>query len=157
VEVQIDVDSPGGEIFAALEIGRLLRAEGVSLVVGRGASCLSACVFLLMGAIDRTISGHARVGIHRPALRGPQARGRGHASEDAIVAALADQLVLYAQQMHVPRTIIDAMMALPPDRVEVLSAAALATYGISTRETVALAQRRGRSQARRPPGAAHGR
>jgi hypothetical protein len=155
VAFHIDVDSPGGELFATREIGRIMRAEGTSIAVGPGASCLSACVFLLMGAIERHISGDARVGIHRPSLRAPQAGEPGHGSEDEIVAAMSEQLVLYAQQMHVPRTIIDAMMAVPPDRVKFLSAAELATYGISARDAGALEERRAHSPARLPPGAAH--
>jgi hypothetical protein len=146
VDFHVDVDSPGGEIFATLEIGRLMRAEGASIAVGQGASCLSACVFLLMGAIERHISGGARVGIHRPSLQTPQVGGQGQGRADEIVEALAEQLVLYAQQMHVPRTIIDALMAVPPDRVKLLSAAELATYGINARDAVALEERRARSQ-----------
>ena len=110
VDFHVDVDSQGGEIFATIEIGRIMRTEGASIAVGTGASCLSACVFLLMGAIERTISGDPRVVIHRPSLRAPQEGGPRQGSEDAIVAALAEQLVLYAQQVHVPRTIIDALM-----------------------------------------------
>ena len=75
-----------------------------------------------------------------------EAREKGgprHASEDEIVAAMSEQFVLYAQQMNVPRTIIDAMMLIPPDRVKLLSAA---TYGINTRDAVALEARRAHSQ-----------
>src|SRR5215471_5505885 len=129
VDFHVDVDSQGGEIFAALEIGRIMRAEGASIAVGKGASCISACVFLLMGAIERHISG-GRVGIHRPSLRAPREGGPRQGNEDEIVEAMSGQLVLYAQQMNVPRTIIDAMMLIPPDRVKLLSAAELAAYGI---------------------------
>jgi ATP-dependent protease ClpP protease subunit len=146
VDFHVDGDSQGGELFATLEIGRLMRAEGASIAVGKGASCLSACVFLLMGAIERTISGDARVGIHRPPLRAPQEGGPRQASEDGIVAAMSEQLVLYAQQMNVPRTIIDVLMLVPPDRVEFLSASALATYGINALDAVALEERRAHSQ-----------
>ena len=146
VDFHVDVDSPGGEIFATLEIGRIMRAEGASIAVGPGAACISACVFLLMGAIERTISGDARVGIHRPSLRAPQEGGPRQASEDEIVAAMSEQLVLYAQQMHVPRTIIDALMVVPPDRVELLSASELATYGINALDAVALEERRAHAQ-----------
>jgi hypothetical protein len=86
------------------------------------------------------------VGLHRPSLRAPQAGGQGQGRADEIVEALAEQLVLYAQQMHVPRTIIDALMAVPPDRVKLLSTAELATYGINARDAVALEERRARSQ-----------
>jgi hypothetical protein len=157
VDFHIDVDSPGGELFATLAIGRIMRAAGASIAVGPGASCLSSCLFLLMGAIERHISGDARVGIHRPSLRAPQAGGPGQGSEDTIVEAMSEQLVLYAQQMHVPRKIIDALMVVPPDRVELLSVSELATYGISARDAVALEERRARSQSRLHPGAAQGR
>jgi ATP-dependent protease ClpP protease subunit len=141
VDFHVDVDSQGGEIFATLEIGRIMRAEGASISVGPGAECISACVFLLMGAIERTINGDARVGIHRPSLRAPQEGGPRQANEDEIVAAMSEQLVLYAQQMNVSRTIIDALMVLPPDRVEILSTSALATYGINALDAVALEER----------------
>jgi ATP-dependent protease ClpP protease subunit len=146
VDFHVDVDSQGGELFATLEIGRIMRAEGASISVGPGAACISACVFLLMGAIERTISGDARVGIHRPSLQAPQEGGPRQASEDEIVAAMFEQLVLYAQQMNVPRTIIDALMLVPPDRVELLSASELATYGINALDAVALEERRAHSQ-----------
>jgi hypothetical protein len=142
VGLHIDVDSQGGEIFATLEIGRIMRAEGASISVGPGAACISACVFLLMGAIERTISRDARVGIHRPSLQAPQEGGPRQASADKIVAAMSEQLALYAQQMNVPRTIIDALMVVPPDRLEFLSASELATYGINVRDAVALEKRR---------------
>jgi hypothetical protein len=60
-----------------------------------------------------------------PNLAVVEAREEGgprHASEDAIVAAMSEQLVLYAQQMNLPRTIINAMMVIPLDRVKLLSA-----------------------------------
>jgi hypothetical protein len=146
VDFHVDVDSPGGEIFATLEIGRIMRAEGASISASKGASCLSACVFLLMGAIERHISGDARVGIHRPSLRALQEGGPRQGSEDKIVEAISEQLVLYAQQMHVPREIIDALMLVPPHRVKLLSVSELATYGIKRVDAVSLEERRARSQ-----------
>ena len=47
VDFHIDVDSQGGELFATLEIGRIMRAERASISVGPEAACISACVFLL--------------------------------------------------------------------------------------------------------------
>jgi hypothetical protein len=75
-----------------------------------------------------------------------QEDGPRPASEDKIVAAMSEQLVLYAQQMHVPRTIIDVLMVVPPDRVKLVSASELATYGIKALDAVALEERRARSR-----------
>ena len=36
VDFHVDVDSQGGELFATLEIGRLMRAEGASIALARG-------------------------------------------------------------------------------------------------------------------------
>jgi hypothetical protein len=43
VALKVDIDSPGGQVFAALEIGRLLRREAASARVGQGLSA-QACV-----------------------------------------------------------------------------------------------------------------
>ena len=122
VAIHVDVDSQGGQIFSAMEIGRILRNDGASISVARGASCLSACVFLLMGAPSRSVSSGARIGIHRPSL--------GGAESDALVAAMAAPIELYAEQTNVSRAIVADMMAIPSDRVRLLSAAELDTYGI---------------------------
>src|SRR5262245_8436773 len=68
VALRVDVDSPGGQVFAALEIGRLLRREGAPIRMGKGAVCVSACVFVLMGATEREAAADARIGLHRPSL-----------------------------------------------------------------------------------------
>lgn len=41
--------SNGGEVDAAMELGRMLRKLGVSTVVALGDQCLSSCVFAFMG------------------------------------------------------------------------------------------------------------
>ena len=157
VELHVDVDSQGGEIFATLEIGRMLRAERASISVGKRASCISSCVVLLMGAVERSISSGARLGIHRPSLGASARGGRKQASEDEIVDAMSEQLVLYAQQMNVPRKIVDELMLVPPDRVKRLSASDLAGYGIGAVDPIVLEERRARSQSLLHPGAAQGR
>lgn len=122
VAVRVDADSPGGQIFAAMEIGRLLRREGASLQVGDGASCLSACVFALMGAAQVRLADGARVGMHRPTLG---ARGR-----DTRIDSMKGAIALYADEMHVSRRMVDDMMGVPADHMLFLRAADLARYGI---------------------------
>ena len=87
VALRVDVDSPGGQLFAALEIGRLLRHETASVRVERGAACISACVFVLMGGIERYVAADARIGLHRPSFRDPR--------RETLVPAMAEQLGQY--------------------------------------------------------------
>jgi hypothetical protein len=125
VELRVDVDSQGGSVFTGMEIGRILREQRSSITVRDGASCVSACVFLLMGATERSVGDTARVAIHRPSL--------GRSGADATVAAMADSLALYAQQMNLSRAIVDAMMAIPADRLRFVSRSDLAGFGIPAR------------------------
>jgi ATP-dependent protease ClpP protease subunit len=122
VALHVEVDSEGGEMFAAMEIGRLLRAADASIAVERGAVCNSSCVFVLMGATRRSVARGARVGIHRPSL------GEGGRGTD--VNALADQIGWFAKQMDVSPAIASAIMAVPSDRMRFLNVAELDAFGI---------------------------
>lgn len=122
VRLHVELDSRGGQVFAAMEIGRLLRREAVSSSVAKGASCVSACVFVLMGAPERSVADGAHIGIHRPAL--------GDAASDTLVDAMAAPMVSYAQQMHASPAIVADMMAIPADHMRFLTIAELAGYGI---------------------------
>ena len=123
VALHADVDSPGGQVFAALEIGRLLRREGALVHMGRHAECVSACVFVLMGAPEREIASDARIGLHRPSLGDPR--------RDTLVPSMSEQLAQYAEEMGVSRKIVDEMLAIPTTRVRFVTVAELASYGLS--------------------------
>lgn len=129
VALRIDLDSPGGALFPALEIGRLLREERASVRVRDGASCVSACVFALMGATERDVDAGAGIAIHRPSL--------GSEKDDATVDAMSAQLVQYAQQMNVARGLVDDMMRIPADRLRWLRPADLVAYGLVDADPIA--------------------
>ena len=122
VALRVDIDSPGGQVFAGLEIGRLLRREGMPARIGRGASCISACVFVLMGAPEREVARGARVGLHRPSLEDPR--------RDTLVPTMSEPLAQYAEEMGVSRRIVDDMLAIPASRVRFVTTEELARYGL---------------------------
>jgi hypothetical protein len=130
VALRVDLDSPGGELFSALEIGRLLRDERASVRVRDGASCVSACVFVLMGATARDFEKGARVAIHRPSLATSE-------RDDATVGAMSAQLVQYARQMNVAPGLVDDMMQIPADRLRWLRPADLVAYGLVAADSIA--------------------
>jgi hypothetical protein len=123
VALQVDVDSPGGQVFAALEIGRLLRREGAPVRMGRGAVCVSACVFVLMGATEREVAADARIGLHRPSL--------GDQRRDTLVPSMSEQLAQYAEEMGVSRGIVEDMVAIPSSRIRFVTIEELARYRLS--------------------------
>ena len=60
----VSLNTGGGDVQAAMAIGRELRNAERAVIVLPGATCASACVFVLAGAPTRVIFGI--VAIHRP-------------------------------------------------------------------------------------------
>jgi hypothetical protein len=68
------VNSPGGNVDAALAMGRAIRAAGLDVAVARlapqqpiafdGAICSSACTLILAGGLARLAAPEARMGVH---------------------------------------------------------------------------------------------
>jgi hypothetical protein len=60
------INSRGGDVSAAMTIGRIFRQETSFLQVD--GVCISACVLVLAGAVERFVKTSFMVGIHRPYL-----------------------------------------------------------------------------------------
>ncbi len=72
--VLVLINSPGGKVVAAMELGKAFRRMGAAAMVGRvdngghrfaGGSCFSACVYALMGAKKRIVPRNSKVALHR--------------------------------------------------------------------------------------------
>jgi hypothetical protein len=114
--------STGGDMDAAMDLGRLLRELGVYTAVGRNDECLSACVFAFMGGERRTVAG--RLGIHRPFfpytqdVPGRQLRFRH----------LTRTLKSYVDELDFPASLYEAVMLVPPESIRYLGPGELKTY-----------------------------
>lgn len=73
------IDSPGGHLMEGVKLGLVLRKLKTSVFVGRvvtlngqtiavNGSCMSACVYTLMGGHKRFVTAGSRIGIHREYL-----------------------------------------------------------------------------------------
>ena len=66
---KVYVSSRGGDVLAAMEIGKVLRRRKASIegrdlfFPDRPAMCASACVHIAAGAVDRQLD---HIGVHRP-------------------------------------------------------------------------------------------
>ncbi|MFN3824530.1 MAG: hypothetical protein ACK4RN_11160 [Pseudorhodobacter sp.] len=61
----IRLNSPGGAVEEALQIGRALRAGRLDAVLEAGDICLSACPYILAGGVNRRVDAEAQVGLHQ--------------------------------------------------------------------------------------------
>ena len=64
--ILVRLDSPGGDVLAAMKIGEIIRADWLWTLVDDDAKCLSACVFLLAAGGNRGAGDRGPVAIHRP-------------------------------------------------------------------------------------------
>ena len=130
---RFEINSPGGSVDAAIEIGRMLRKIDAPVFVEAGASCISACVLILAGATSRQING--RVGIHRPYLINAPQPLTSTAVQGAYDQTL-QSIRLFLREMNVGDRLADDMVRIVPEQVRFLTASELDGYGLGERDPV---------------------
>lgn len=138
------LDSPGGKVVAAMELGRIWRRLGVAAIVGRAnsaypgsttqflaARCLSACVYALIGAKKRVIPPVSIVGVHRMffyedqgGIVGDGEGGRRHYDNGGMKALLSN----YTARMGVNPGLISMAEHIGSEHIHVLSRSEIARY-----------------------------
>ncbi len=128
------LDSEGGSVVGAIELGRAVRALEMTTTVGKAvstrladgtigakfasrASCQSMCVFLLLAGRQRYVAPDARVLVHQIWLTDKTKGSRGHAytaDELALVERDIGKLVRYTIEMGGDAELIEAALQVPP-------------------------------------------
>lgn len=103
------VDSPGGDVRAAIEIGRWARTRGAATGVFFG-SCHSSCALIYISGVRRM--NHGVIGLHRPYMTGQPLDDR--AVREAASTMLAD-VRRYVADMGVTPAFSDLMINTPPN------------------------------------------
>lgn len=62
--LRIDLNSGGGSLGEALELGAFIRSNGLVTHIPKGATCASACVTIFAGGLIRTAHPNSSIGIH---------------------------------------------------------------------------------------------
>lgn len=130
------LNSPGGNVGAAVELGSLFRSRGVTAVVAGVTSggvpvagaCYSACVYALVGAAHRVVPSRSRVGIHRMHAASEEMAGAYERSEHR---AAASTLMGYTAQMGVDPSMIASAERTPSTSIHLLTRGELRRWGIA--------------------------
>lgn len=122
----LDIDSAGGQVEDAIEVGDFIAESRWTLWVREGAVCHSACVFVLGAGDNRLITG--RVGIHRIIRMSSTATTR--AELNAELRAVYDRVTAYLERNGVAGAIADLMMAVPNRNLRLLTGEELRLYGL---------------------------
>lgn len=120
-DVRVYLDSPGGSLGEALEMGRLLREHQITAVVDDGALCVSACVFVLAGASKRVLHVNGRLGIHRSRLPLKLLAHLEPGEAEAFYSKLHALAADYLEEMRMPIALFDAMQDIPAEDIRYLS------------------------------------
>lgn len=130
-QLRVAIDSAGGSVRSALSLGRLIRKESGTAAVEDNDRCYSACIFVFMGGIDRWVGSTAKIAIHRPFFE-TDSNAPSPSGGDVKMAfsKLLQDIHSYADEMNVPRRIVDDMILIPSDSARHLDIDGLFSYGI---------------------------
>ncbi len=133
------IDSPGGNVVAAMELGEEFRRYRLSAVVASASSggefaaraagqCVSACVYALMGAVRRVAPLSSHVALHRMSAEAetPTSDGRVYADQ-----RLVGIVARYARHMGVSPRIVLMAESLPPDEIRALAPSEMQRAGLA--------------------------
>lgn len=115
------LNSTGGNVFAAMDMGRLLRNFAARVWVDRNGECSSACIFLLAGGVTRW-GYDARIGLHRPYLPTSEFAELPYAEAQQQYNMLLDQISAYLSDMGVRQKLFERMVSIPSQTVEYIDA-----------------------------------
>lgn len=127
----VSIDSPGGDVYAAMALGRIFRENLVMIKLNDDAAqCASACIFAWAGApMRRVTQDQPSFVIHRPF-------GFASAAQDLPTASsgwkmLQSDIRQYFLEMNIPTALVDAMNEVPSESGRELSPDELSRYLIT--------------------------
>ena len=127
VVVEVNLNTGGGDLYAAMKIGRVLREIHASTIVPLDSICYSSCVLILAGSERRLVDGE--VGIHRPYL--PNAAVTTAANEKLKYAAIQKDIENFLASSNIDEKLYKDMLLVPPQNIKILSKLELDTYGLA--------------------------
>ena len=143
----VELDSNGGDIDAAMRLGREFRKRSVMVSLEGDHVCASACVLLIAGAPVRVIFSTGAVVIHRPYRS--EARVLGADSAQRAYEARNARISAYLHEMNIPATLLDAMLRVPSESGYRLSEDELFAFGLNENDPVYEEERNAEAAKRR--------
>lgn len=125
---RVDINSLGGEITAAREIGRRLQERGLPVRIA--GYCASACVDVWALAEQRQISPAAMVGLHQP-HSGDMTQG-GFLNRLAL-GAKRDESIKLLMAVGFPRDVVEDALNEPSRKISWFNTAQLVSLGVQVK------------------------
>jgi hypothetical protein len=138
-DATVALDSDGGSVHGAIELGRVIRKFALATTVGRaagadgddgkvkmgassivmspGADCESMCAFVLLGGVQRMVPPQARVMVHQIWLgdRREDPTAATYSAEDLVLVQRdIGKLAQYTVEMGASIDLLDLALRIPP-------------------------------------------
>ena len=118
------LDSEGGDVAAAMLIGRMVRRSQIVTAVHDGNVCASACIAILAGGTWRYARDGARLGLHRPYFSDPRgATAKGYATFQQAYDSVINAHRTYFSEMKIGTGLLERMLQIPSNQVQWISIA----------------------------------
>ena len=134
----VALDSPGGSVSDALEMGSLIRDKGFATSVAAGGLCASSCPLVFAGGAERVASPTSAVAVHQIYAATPsdvsvasRLAAAGNAMSDA--QAMTARISRYLIDMGVDSEVWLRALETPPDRLSYFSPEDLVRLKLATR------------------------
>ncbi len=124
------LNSPGGAVYEALEIGRRVREAAADTLMLPGTACLSACPYILAGGVRREVSVFSAVGMHQHYYETPGYVPAFFAVED--IQHGQGQTMEYLIGMGIDPGLMVYSLNTPPDEIYMLAANELLDSRLAT-------------------------
>lgn len=115
-------NSPGGDLRAGLEIGKLIRFRGFATAVPNSSTCVSACALAWMGGTPRAMHQGGLVGFHAAFVEADGSKSEV-GSGNAIVG-------VYFANLGLSEHAVETLTTPGPDQIYRLTPAAAGELGI---------------------------
>jgi hypothetical protein len=127
----IVLESPGGSVSDALEMGRLIRAKKLATEIDSGRYCASSCPLVFAGGVERRAGEKAAIGVHQAfALARSGGATAANGMEDA--QRVSAECQRYLRDMGVDLQVWVHAMETPKDQLYYFKADELLTLKLAT-------------------------
>ncbi len=127
-DVLVALDSKGGDLSTALEIGRLVFSRGYETsIINR--DCISACALIWLAGKSRYLHNGERLGFHSAFKIGRNGQREPDQASNALIGA-------YIGYLELPSTVASLVVEADPNTVTWVTTKNAIDYGIVTRRLI---------------------
>ena len=126
----IVLESPGGSVQDALDMGRLIRSKGYATEVDAGKYCASSCPLVFAGGVERRAGKAAAIGVHQIS-----SASEAHAGDMASAQSMSAVCQKYLRDMGVDLGVWVHAMETPKNALYYFKPAQLLSLKLATTTT----------------------